>query len=471
MPNADAFYETGSEQLLLYRDAEFTSLLNNVANYYSTINDQSIWGAFLSALASEMSRIEFCYAYDLVAKNPQYLTPPDIKRQYSGYLNIPGNYPQPTQFDMGDLTGSTNPPQYPIGFRDMCLDLIYAFRRGAVAGAISDVIYAYTGKSITVQQFYQNIPRKNGASGYYDASWRNTVGVAVNVGGSNTSADIQNLNQLQQVTQSLSGAMDLAKPAHVGIDLSISFGEGETLENYIMGLQDTLKITFKFVDGGQFNPMLYMAPIRNLKNPQTTLAAWGLAIKPTLTPAAWAALAPAVWSSATSYVKGAIVLNGLTVYRAKKASLNVEPNGTNTSWLVLSCPFPQQAYSFDGTNYNVGIAPWTPSTDVFLGQLVVDVNGNVQVAITAGTTGSETPIYSTFKMEVGGMTTEGSVTWECLGASPYTNPSTWILIVDKNGNPTGEVSNWSELHPAGLLAPRLDATWAIKNDRFNGDVF
>jgi len=470
MPTPDSFYSLSRENLLLYEDALFTSLINSMADYYSTRNDQSVWGAFLRGAAMEMARLEFDYAYDLVSKNPQYLTPPDIKRQYADYLQLPSNYPQPTQFDAGDLTGSTTPMQYPIGYRDMILNLINAYQQGATVGAIADIIYAYTGKTIVVQEFFRNIPR-NGTSGYYDASYRNTLGVAVNVGGSNLSSDIQNLNQLQQITQSLYAAMDLAKPAHVGIDFSLVFGEGETLDTYISGITDTLKITFNFVDGGNFNPMLNVAPIRNLKNPTTTLAAWGLAFTPTLSPAAWEALAPAAWSSSAMYIKGSVVQEGSVVYRAKKASTNVAPATNNAAWLALACPIPQQAYTFDGTNYNVGVAPWTPSTNVFLGQLVVDVNGNTQVATTAGMTGSETPTYETFSTEVGGVTNEGSVTWECLGVAAYTNPATWILIADKNGNPTGEVSNWSMEHPTGLLAPRMDTVWEIKNDSFDGDVF
>lgn len=45
----------------------------------------------------------------------------------------------------------------------------------------------------------------------------------------------------------------------------------------------------------------------------------------------------------------------------------------------------------------------------------------------------------------------------------FTVPTLWVALVTQNGNTTqtGEVAGWDFLHPAGLLAPRLDQVWEI----------
>ncbi len=239
----DQYYLRSREDLLQFEDARYTSLINAIANFYTTRNDQSMWGSFIRAIAIELARIEYMYSYDIVAKNPVYLTPPDIKRQYADPLHVTGTFQQSSQFDSGDFgtqgsgfmtwapatdyilgsvvldsngnlqvvttagtTGASvpswslgleavtsdntivwanygtapNPLAYPIGYRDMLVDLLFAYQNGATVTSIQDVIYAYTGKNIVVDELYKKITK----GGYYDQSDRNTIAVSVNVGGS-----------------------------------------------------------------------------------------------------------------------------------------------------------------------------------------------------------------------------------------------------------------------------------------------
>ncbi len=213
MPNLqpDELYLKSREDLLPYEDARMNSLLTAVANFYTTRNDQSKWGNCLRAIAEELSRFEYFYAYDLINKLPQYLTPPDIRRRWADPCYVSAHWPSATQFD--------------TDFRTMLVDLIAAYRLGSTVVSIEDVIFAYTGINIQVQELYKQI-----GGGFYDQSDRNAIKVAVNVGGSNPLSNIASLNQLQAITQSLYGAIDLAKPAHVGLEFTTIFGSNEDLD-------------------------------------------------------------------------------------------------------------------------------------------------------------------------------------------------------------------------------------------------
>ena len=285
----DQYYLRSREELLQYEDARFQSLINAMTNYYTTANDQSEWGAFLRAVAMELARIEYMYSYYIVSKDPQYLTPPDIKREYSNPLFVTGTFQQNAQFDSGDFgasfgqwaavtgvifrtaiqdtngniqiatqageTGALEPSwavqeglttvdntvvwtnagaapaalAYPIGYKDMLIDLLAAYQEGATPKSIQDVIYAYTGKNIIVEELYKEIV----PGGFYDQSDRNAIKVSVGVGGDDPLTEIENLTELQQITNSLYGAMDLAKPAHVGLEFTTIFGVDENIDCFI----------------------------------------------------------------------------------------------------------------------------------------------------------------------------------------------------------------------------------------------
>jgi hypothetical protein len=198
---------------LRYEDARLNSLLQAVADFYSTRNDQSIWGNFVRALAIELAKLDYDYSYDLVNKDPSLLTPPDIRRRWAAPLYISSNWPALGQFD--------------TQYKQMLVELISAYQEGTTVKAIHDVILAYTGISVNVVELYKLI-----GNGVYDQSDRNAISVAVQVGGagSNPLTTITSLLQLQTIVQSLYNAIALAKPAHVGLEFTTVFGEGEDLQ-------------------------------------------------------------------------------------------------------------------------------------------------------------------------------------------------------------------------------------------------
>jgi chitodextrinase len=208
---ADNLYLRSREDLLPFEDSLFNSLLQGTANYYTPRNDNSIFGEILRAVAIELAKIEYYYAYDQVAKNPQFLTPPDIRRRWADPLFISNIYPQATQSD--------------LAYRTMLVELIQAYQGGATVKALEAIIFAYTGLHITVVELYTLI-----GQGFYDQSDRNAISVSINVGGLNPFEDIQNLIQLQAITQTLYGAIDLGKPAHVGLELATVFGSDENID-------------------------------------------------------------------------------------------------------------------------------------------------------------------------------------------------------------------------------------------------
>ena len=211
--NPDLLYLRSRSDLLRYEDARFNSLIQTVADFYSTRNDQSIWGNFLRALAIELSKLDYDYNYDLVNKDPSLLTPPDIRRRWAAPLYISSSWPSPHQFD--------------TQYKQMLDELIAAYKMGTTVAAIQDVIFAYTGININVVELYKEI-----GNGIFDQSDRNAISVSVQVGGvgSNPLNTVTSLVQLQTIIQSLYNAIALAKPAHVGLEFTTIFGEAEELD-------------------------------------------------------------------------------------------------------------------------------------------------------------------------------------------------------------------------------------------------
>jgi len=260
-PLPDELYLQTRESLLPYEDARMNSLIQGVANFYMTRNDQSKWGNVLRAIAEELSRFEYFYAYDLINKLPSYLTPPDIRRRWADPCYVDSNWPSPTQFD--------------INFKTMIVDLIAAYRMGSTAVSIQDVIFAYTGINIVVEQLYQQE-----GDGFYDVSDGNAIKVSVNVGGDNPLQDITNLVQLQAITESLYGAIDLAKPAHVGLEFTTVFGEGEDLDCLLSPMYITQQMynTLSTTMQGYYelnayvaiNPTLFWKATTSFQNPNQT---------------------------------------------------------------------------------------------------------------------------------------------------------------------------------------------------------
>ena len=255
----DLFYQKSREQLLQYEDARYASLRSGVPDYYPTQNDYTIYGSLLRAVAMELARIEYMYSYDLVDIQPQFLTPPDIKRRWTAPLFINSSYPSPAQSD--------------VAYRAMLVALLKAYPQGATVDAIQDVITAYTGQTVEVIEFYKLI-----GDGVHTDAQRNTLGVTLDAStttGTTPFSAIQSAAALATLSQNLYGAIDLAKPAHVGLDFAITFGEGEVLTSMILGIEDTLEILLDQSEPAPLPEVFTVAPFTLATSPDTTLSAFG----------------------------------------------------------------------------------------------------------------------------------------------------------------------------------------------------
>ena len=418
--NPDLLYLKTREDLLLYEDARFNSLIRAMANFYTVRNDQSQFGNNLRALAMELAKFEYFYSYDLVNRQPQYLTPPDIKRRWAAPLFINRNYPTNSQSD--------------LQYRTMLVNLLAAYREGATVKCIEDVITAYTGLKITVVELFKLIGT------FYDVSYRNTLSVGVRISDvDNLKSDIQNLIQLQQTTATLYGALDLAKPAHVGIDFSLIFEEGDLIDGYVIdvslspnGISDVLRIFFQLIEAEPQDPMLIQAPILDPMNPKTTVSAYGQVFLPVLSIESWNAL--------------------------------VEPN----------------------------LPSWDSGHTYSVGDQILDSNWNIQTVVIPGTSGSTEPNWTKVLF---GTTSDNNadspaepddlITWELTAPTAkaaYTFSSvsnmyninyyakSWIMLVEDSGSPgipipTGYLANYDPSMPNGLVAPRLNRAWEISSDQ------
>src|SRR5271157_997826 len=286
----DVTYIRTREDLLQYEDARFNSLIQAVANYYIVSNDQSFWGDVLRAVAQELARLEYDYAYDIVNKQPIYLTPPDIKRRFAAPLYINRLYP------------TSDPVQSDLAYKMMLVNLIPAYQMGATVASLEAIIKAYTGLTIEVLELYKFI-----GQGFFEQSDRNAISVSVNVGGNNPLDDITQLNQLQAITNALYGAIDLGKPAHVGLEFKTVFGTNENASPFVsegtstfygtvnpQGITDQLRIIIRIVEAQPFNPMLWQAPDLLASTPRT-----GLGPSQVL-----------YWQPNTTYVPGQMIVGG-----------------------------------------------------------------------------------------------------------------------------------------------------------------
>ncbi len=76
---------------------------------------------------------------------------------------------------------------------------------------------------------------------------------------------------------------------------------------------------------------------------------------------------------------------------------------------------------------------WTPAIAYTAGQFVIDSNGTIQVAMTAGTSSASAPTWSTTT----GQTTADGVTWVCRGNAKWQAATAYAagqLILDSNGS-------------------------------------
>lgn len=257
----DKLYDKSRDELLPYEDSEFAQLIANVPNFYISLTDQTIWGSLLRDVAAELGRLEYAHAYDIVGKDPAYLTPPDAKRQWNDPLFINKNYPQNDQFD--------------LDYKALVTGLIRAFQKGATVQSIQEVIKAYTGQDIVIEEQWTRIK-----DGYYDASVRNMLRMSVKIGGasvvsldgSDVNTTLTTISKLKTITDDLYGAIDMAKPAHVGLNLTTVFGLDEHISELVDGIDDTLRIIAIMQEAEPLPPPLTLAPYFDSDSPDTGLA-------------------------------------------------------------------------------------------------------------------------------------------------------------------------------------------------------
>jgi hypothetical protein len=255
---ADIAYLRTREDLLRYEDARFNALMSAVANFYISRNDDNLWGHVQRAVAIELARLEYLTAYDIVAKNPEYLTPPDIKRRFATPLFISSGYPGSTQYD--------------LDYKQMIVNLIPAYQQGSTAIAIAEIIEAYTGQVVTVIELYKKI------GDGYDMTDHNGIVVSINYGSGNTSdleINIVNINQIQQITSNLYTAIDLNKPAHIGLNFTTVQTELISMQDMEATITDFLRIYVRNMDTGTWETTFTQSPFYDPTIPETQLTALG----------------------------------------------------------------------------------------------------------------------------------------------------------------------------------------------------
>jgi hypothetical protein len=255
---ADIAYLRTREDLLRYEDARFNALMSAVANFYISRNDDNLWGHVQRAVAIELARLEYMTAYDIVAKNPEYLTPPDIKRRFATPLFISSGYPGSTQYD--------------LDYKQMIVNLIPAYQQGSTAIAIAEIIEAYTGKMITVVELYKKV------GDGYNMTDHNGIVVSINYGSGNPSdleINIVNINQIQQITSNLYTAIDLNKPAHIGLNFTTIQTESLSMESILNSITDFLRIYVCNTDTGTWETTFTQSPFYDQTLPETQLTALG----------------------------------------------------------------------------------------------------------------------------------------------------------------------------------------------------
>lgn len=246
----DLAYDKSRVDLLVFEDTSFNALISNVPNYYYGPNEVSVFGSILKAYAIELGRLDFDLNYDILARDPRYLTPADIKRKYEQVLQMSKSYPTPTQYDKD--------------YKDLVLSLLDAYREGSRVDAIQKVISAYTTYPVQVTELYKLI-----STGVYDISDKNAINISITTPSGNIN------DSLRLITKDLFGAIDAIKPAHVGINLEEVFTE--TLEipgTIISNIADSLQIYVTILEGQPLDGVFTVAPFYQTE-PESTLSGDG----------------------------------------------------------------------------------------------------------------------------------------------------------------------------------------------------
>jgi hypothetical protein len=117
----------------------------------------------------------------------------------------------------------------------------------------------------------------------------------------------------------------------------------------------------------------------------------------------------------------------VAIYNQTLVFLNPTTSGTTNTFtgsIAINTSIPETSIQFTGRNYNPSVV-WTSLTAFNVGDRIIDSNGNVQVVITAGTTGTIQPIWG---ITAGAQVTDGSVTWQFVGV-PAITPSFMLTLL------------------------------------------
>lgn len=246
MLHPDYSYERTRLELLPFEDTELLNLISYVPNYYLSPNEQTLYGTFLQSVAQELGRLEYKVNYSIVSKDNIYLIPPDVKRIYEDTAKINKDYP------VIDL--------YDLDYKDLVLKVVAAYNLGSTKKSIENIISAYTGYKTTVVELFSLQ-----GTGIYDISDKNSINISIATG---------DLSQaIQIITKDLIDSIILAKPAHVGINLSTVFTEGPDIID-ISTMTDELTILFRMQETQPLENEFIVAPFLTTE-PESLLAPAG----------------------------------------------------------------------------------------------------------------------------------------------------------------------------------------------------
>jgi hypothetical protein len=328
-----------------------------------------------------------------------------------------------------------------------------------------------------------------------DMTDHNGIVVAINYGSGNTSdleLNFVNINQIQQITSNLYTAIDLNKPAHIGLDLISRIIEPDTMEATIT---DFLRIYIRNTDTGTWETTFTQSPFYNQTIPETQLSALGKNVGQAF-PGDFGMIITSDQFSALPY----------PTFRVEYSTSFGVGNGTNTFYQFVDPVVSGTAVIYaggvqltEGTDYTFS----TYSSTMAYGSITSGIfTANEEVIQTS--TGAHANIIG----QVGGVMIFGTITrspdashiWvgQASGAqfTPTTTPAvvitiatvtftvppatgavlTWtdstqtsytlnpdcysdVALVDSSGNYTGVVTK-----SRGLLAPRIDTAWEMGTD-------
>ena len=252
---ADASYAKSRVELENFEAAAFAALRAFVPNFYKDGRDDTLFGYHLRNIAAQAAKLDFQSHYNIHGANPALLNGADLLRRFGGPLFLNRNYPGTTQYD--------------LDFKAMVLKLLDAYRKGATTEAIEGVIEAFTGETYGVEELFKSIGT------YYDMSDRHAIRIGVRVAQAQAgiTANIANdVARVRDLVVDLYDAIDLCKPAHVGINLTTVMGLDEDIAAKVAELTDELRIIMFLEEAEPGEPMLHQGPFLDPNTPNTGLA-------------------------------------------------------------------------------------------------------------------------------------------------------------------------------------------------------